>query len=73
MTENIVQVLMEARASMRPQGYKTLCSGSGALLMLWGEISLALPTSSLVGTSILLLLKSAAKLGFTGVKWAGEV
>lgn len=73
MMENIVQILVEARASLRPQGYRILCSGSRALLVLWGEVSLALPTSPLVGTSILLLLKSAAKLDFTGVKWAGEV
>lgn len=43
------------------------------MIMLWGEVSLVLPTSPLVGTSILLLLESAVKLGFIGVKWAGEV
>lgn len=41
--------------------------------MCWEEVSPALPTSALVETSILLLLKSAGKLVFMGVKWAGEV
>jgi len=66
MMETVVRTLVEARASTKPQGCRTHCRGSGALLVFWGEVSLALPTSPLVGTSILLLLKSAAKLAFMG-------
>lgn len=63
--KNVAQVLMETRASMRCQGYKEP-SAQAALLRLWGAVSQR-------GTSLPLLLKSAAKLGFTGVEWASEV